>query len=58
MMLNSPVVYKESKFAKGQPFKPLQIKTSTCANRVDPDEMAQNKPFHQDLHCLPFSFFF
>ena len=22
------------------------------ANSVDPDEMAQNEPSHQDLHCL------
>ena len=24
------------------------------ANSVDPDEMAHNEPFHQDLHCLLF----
>ena len=29
----------------------IQVKTRT-ANRVDPDEMAHYKPFHQDLHCL------
>lgn len=22
------------------------------ANSADPDEMAHNKPFHPDLHCL------
>ena len=33
-----------------------QTKTDTCANSVDPDEMACNKPSHQDLHCLPFCF--
>ena len=27
------------------------------ANNKDSDEMAQNKPSHQDLHCLPFSYF-
>ena len=26
------------------------------ANSADPDEMAHNKPSHQDLHCLPFCF--
>ena len=30
-----------------------QIKTSTCANSVDPDETARNEPSHQELHCLP-----
>ena len=34
----------------------LQTKTDTCANSVDPDEMALNEPFHLDLHCLPFWF--
>ena len=24
----------------------------TNANSEDPDEMAQNEPSHQDLHCL------
>ena len=28
----------------------------TCANIVDPEEMARNEPSHQDLHCLS-SFF-
>ena len=34
----------------------LQTKTGTCANIVDPDETARNKPSHQDIHCLPFCF--
>ena len=34
----------------------LQTKTDTCANSVDPDEMAPKEPSHQDLHCLPFCF--
>ena len=33
-------------------------KTDTCPNSVDPDEMAHNKPSRQNLHCLPFCFFF
>ena len=28
------------------------------ANRVDPDEMAQNEPFHLDLHWWPICFLF
>ena len=24
----------------------------TLTNRVDPDEMLHNAPFHPDLHCL------
>ena len=28
----------------------------TCANNVDPDMTAHNKPSHQDLHSLPFCF--
>ena len=28
----------------------------TCANSVDPNEMARNKPSHQDLLCLPSCF--
>ena len=35
------------------PFSPAE-KTDTCANSVDPDEMAHNEPSHLDLHCLPF----
>ena len=31
-----------------------QTKTITCANSVDPDEMAHNELSHQDLHCSPF----
>ena len=30
--------------------------TDTCADSVDLDEMAHNKPSHQDLLCLPFCF--
>ena len=29
----------------------LQTNTDTFANSTDPDEMARNKPSHQDLHC-------
>ena len=36
----------------------LQTKTYTCANSANPDEIVRNKPPHQDLHCLPFCFFF
>ena len=32
----------------------LQTKLDTCANRVDPDEMASNQPSYHDLHCLLF----
>ena len=39
-------------------FLTFSVKTSTCANNVDPDESARNKPSHQNLHCLPFHFFF
>ena len=35
-----------------------QTKTDTCANSVDPDEMAHNEPSHLDLHCMPFCFCF
>ena len=35
-----------------------QTKTDTCTNSVDLDETAQNEPSHQDLHCLPFCFFY
>ena len=34
----------------------LQTKPDTCANIVDPDETAHNKPSHQDLYSLPFCF--
>ena len=39
---------------------PLARKTKTdiCANSVDPDETASYEPSHQDLHCLPFFFYF
>ena len=33
-----------------------QTKTNTCANNVDPDDMAHNELSHPDLHCLPFYF--
>ena len=35
-------------------FSALSTKTETLANSVDPDEMARNEPFHQDLRCFPF----
>ena len=35
-----------------------QTKADTCAKSVDPAEMACNKLSHQDLHCLPFCFWF
>ena len=31
-----------------------QTQTGTFANSVDPDEMADNKPSHLELHCLSF----
>ena len=37
-------------------FSALQTKTDTCANSVDPDEMAHNEPSHQGLHYLLFCF--
>ena len=30
----------------------FQTKPNTCANSVDPDETARNKPSHQDLYAL------
>ena len=33
-----------------------QNQTNTCANRVDPDELAHNKLSHLDLNRLPFCF--
>ena len=33
-------------------------KRDTCANSVDPDEIAHKEPSHQDLHCLPFCVLF
>ena len=30
----------------------------TKINTLDSDETADNEPSHQDLHCLPFSFFY
>ena len=41
---------------QGLTLSALQTKPDTCANSVDPDEMACNKPSHQDLHCLPLRF--
>ena len=35
-----------------------KTKTDTCANSVDPDEMACNELSHMDLHCLPICFWF
>ena len=32
----------------------LLTNTVIQSNNVDPDEMAQNEPSHQDLHRLPF----
>ena len=37
-------------------FSAWQTKTDTCANSVDPDEMARNEPSHLDVHCLTFCF--
>ena len=34
----------------------IQTKTDTYANSIEPDETAHNKPFHQHIHYLPFSF--
>ena len=31
----------------------LKMKTTEFANRVDPDEVAQNEPSHLHLLCLP-----
>ena len=36
----------------------LYTDTKTCANSVDPDETIRNEPSHQDLHFLPFDFYF
>ena len=36
----------------------LQTKTDAFANNADPDETAHNEPSHQDLHCLPFCYFY
>ena len=36
----------------------MHVRTDTCANSVDPDEMARDEPSHQDLYCLPFCFDF
>ena len=36
----------------------LQAKLDTYANSVDPDETAHYEPSHQDLHYLPFFFYF
>ena len=35
----------------------LQTEIVSC-NSVDPDEMAFNEPFHQNLHCLSFFFMY
>ena len=35
-----------------------QTKTGTCTNSVDPAETACNEPSHQNLHFLPFCFWF
>ena len=37
------------------PFSPAD-QQNTCANSVDPDEMACNELSHLDVHCLPFYF--
>ena len=34
----------------------LPTKTNTYANSLDLEEIALNKPFHQNLHGLPFYF--
>ena len=36
----------------------LQTITDTCVNSVDPDETAHHEPSHQELHCLPCSYYF
>ena len=36
----------------------LAIQTDTCANNVDPDETAYNESSHQDLHSLPFFYYY
>ena len=36
----------------------LQTKPNTCANSVDPDEMARNEPSHQDLHCFYYYYYY
>ena len=33
----------------------LEAKTDKSAHNVDPDEVAQNRSSHLDLHCLPSS---
>ena len=33
----------------------LETKVDQFASNVDPDEVADNKPPHLDLHCLPSS---
>ena len=30
-----------------------KTKVAEFANSIDPDEVAQSEPPHQDLHCLP-----
>ena len=40
-----------------QPFQPCRPK-QLFENSIDPDEMVHNEPFHQDLHCLPFCYWF
>ena len=37
-------------------FSSLKINADDFANSADPDDTAQHKPSHQDLHCLPFCF--
>ena len=36
--------------------RPKQTYIIVFANSIDADETARNEPSHQDLHCLPFSF--
>ena len=54
-----PVSLRISAVCQGSLFNPFSHLVQDIypfANKVDPDEMAHNKPPHLDLHCLPFCF--